>query len=285
MKKLEKLVNGIRGVGKRSWKFVKDNATYLAFGTALVLGGQSAKADGGLRIVNRVGDTEPSFCFVQQYDGATDGYDGAPKDMNIDFNDPDVDWSGMSGAYSVIPGHNLQYETVANNSKKPFNVKLFYHGNIVGHMSNRLVFFDDIEDPCDPNAFFGKKPVILESDRLPSGTSVDIKKLIEYEMIKNGGYEPNVPLINLVAGTYLDISPYGNATVKIGTTFLGDLSCDGKVDFHDMKLFLNDWLKSGPGLRGDISGPNGKPNGIVTFIDYPAIAENYRKDINDSNTW
>ena len=256
--------------------FVKDEAKIGAAIAGITFCGftGSANADGRLRFSNMA---EPfsysAYCFIKHSSdsGVSDGYDS--QDLKAEF---DLYFDNTIGSYSQIPGYNLCYDARPKDSNTSFNLKLFYKGTTGVRQNSLLVNFYPPEPPFD------NKPIIFESDRLPYGSVVDIRKVIENG---GGGDFATIPLIDLAAGTYTHLNPYGSAVVTIGTRLLADLNDDGIVDLPDYTDFAKDWGK-GPGQYvADISGPNSIPDGYVNNYDLGAFGDGWLDDVNDPNTW
>ena len=121
---------------------------------------------------------------------------------------------------------------------------------------------------------FGNKPIVFESDRLPYGPVVDVRRAIA----QNSG---NLSLIDAPVGTS---GEYGSGILEIGTRLLTDLDDSNEVNFEDFAIFAEDWQK-GPGQYiADITGPSGIPDGNVDNYDVAAFCEDWLKDINDPST-
>jgi len=126
---------------------------------------------------------------------------------------------------------------------------------------------------------FGNKPITFSSDRLPYGPVVDVRKAIA----ENSGV---VDLIDVPSGTYNQWAPYGTGSLEIGTRLLADLNDSGHVDLGDFALLAEDFGEEPRGQYvGDITGPNGIPDGYVNGFDLGAFCDSYLADVNDPNTW
>lgn len=287
MKILEKITDSINLPVKYIRKFTKNHAKVELTLLVVCLGGyftdknvETAKADGSLGIYNSVATAESTtFCFIQYSSdsGVSDGYDGEPIDITADL---ELYFTGTSGLYSVIPDYTLAVDTRPVDSNTPFNLKLIYIGTISTSTENHL----EVNFYVPPEPPFDNKPIILESNCLPYGFAVDVRRVIENANQKNIEV-PTIPLKNLSAGIYDQYHPYGSATVTIGTRFLEDLDGDGKVTMKDFAILASQWGKPQGTYTGDISGPNTVPNGFVDYYDLSAFHDDYLKDINDPNTW
>ena len=56
-------------------------------------------------------------------------------------------------------------------------------------------------------------------------------------------------------------------------SWLADVNGDGGVDLRDYDIIARNWAATGEGVEGDISGPNGIPDGIVDSHDFKAFLE------------
>ncbi len=244
----------------------------ICFATAISALTGNAKADGNIVIYNNVYPSA-NYCVARHLSepGVSEGYDGEP----IDFEAPiDLYIDGDAGLYSEIPGYKLIYDARPNDSNTDFNLKLVYKGYLSTPQANYL----EVNFYVPPEPAFDNKPVILELERLPYGSVVDVRRAIA----KNGGV---VPLIDLPAGTYSTITPYGFMTLTIGTRLLGDLDDSNRVTFKDFAILNQGWEQLQGQYTGDIAGPNGIPDGYVNNYDLSAFSEDWLKDVNDSNTW
>ncbi|MFH1371942.1 MAG: hypothetical protein ABII09_11750 [Planctomycetota bacterium] len=196
---------------------------------------------------------------VQHKVGASEGYVGGSEDVL--YITPQL---GASGIYSDIITNKLARDARPIDSNTPFDIKLVYNGVLSSSQQNNLSFAFGSES-------FGTKPILFQSDRLPYGPVVDVRRAIA----QNSG---NVPLIDLEAGTYSPSTPYNTTDsngLTIGTRLLADLDDDGKVDFKDYSLLAQDWQKPQGQYIGDISGEFGIPDGYVDGYDLSAFCSNW----------
>lgn len=232
-----------------------------------------AKADGWLEINNYVNSTiGTSPLDAVHYDdpGVSDGLDS--WDVHIILPMP-----GRCSIYSDIETDILRRDYRKNSSTKQFDVKLVYNVSLGSDTPNHLMF-DMPYVPPEWDWIFGNKPIIFQSDKLPYGPVIDVRKAIA----ENSGI---VPLEDLPAGTYSPSTPYGSGILTIGTRLLADLDDSNQVNFEDFAIWAEDWQK-GPGQYvGDICGPNGIPDSNVDSYDLMAFGEDWLKDVNDPNTW
>ena len=269
--------------------------TIIVLGAAglinLLSGGANlAKADpntGYMIIVNYLDGINVSnrLSIGHLSDSVTDGYDPG---FDTSFLYP-MPWE--CGLYSDIsdidPNHpKLAWDYRLPSSKKDFLIQLVYNGTLGSPKENHLNF----ELYPDPNWQFGNKPMIFDSNRLPYGPVVDMRKAIALAPNPN---DVNIPLIDVPAGTYSHSTPYGSGTLSIGTRLLADLNNDKTVNFVDFALFANDWKnhsKENPKTKciGNLSGQYGIPDGndkgkaIVNEIDLGAFCEQW---LDDPNIW
>jgi len=243
-------------------------ASGIIFVGSLVVSANAVDDWGYLKIKNNLSSNSVSVNIVKDDDyisGALDGYD---KNDSSAISNP-VDYCNI---YSNIPNHNLQIDVRPNDSNIPYDIKLSFNGSLTESKSNSLDFSFYIN-----GGTFGSKPILFQSDRLPYGPVVDVKRTIA----QNAG---RVDLIDVPAGTYDQWTPYNSTDsngLTIGTRILGDTDDNGIVDINDLSDLTNaNWLQEGSGLIGDLSGPNGIPDGKINFIDYSAYAEDYGKDVN-----
>lgn len=61
--------------------------------------------------------------------------------------------------------------------------------------------------------------------------------------------------------------------ITVGFADVGDISDDGKVDFEDLAILANQWLQPPGTPSADIA----LPYGIVDFLDFAKLAENWMK--------
>ena len=221
-------------------------------------GAKDAKAEGELNIENHVDATEITFTAVHYDDvNVSDAYDVW-----------DVIWTSNQGLYSDITTHKLSSDYRLSSSTKPFDINLVYNGTLGAVTENYLTF----SLPLSPVWEFGTKPILFQADRLLYGPVVDVRRAIG----ENVGV---VPLQDMAAGSYAASTPYGSGTLDIGTRLLADLD-DGKdVSLADYCDLAKDWGKGPAQYVGDISGPNGIPDGYVNEYDLSAFKDDYLKSL------
>jgi len=258
-------------ISRRS--FLKKTGIVLASPLVLKLLESKARADaseyGQINIdnyVNSVIGTEK--LMITHYDdpAISDGYDT----WDSSFLNP---LANRCGIYSDITSHKLSDDYRQPSSTADFNIKLVYNGTLSSNTPNYLHFH--FQDNIN---LFGNKPILFQSDRLPHGPVVDVRKAIA----QNCGI---VPLINLSAGNYSPSTPYGSGILTIGTRLLADLDDKSRVDFKDYAIQAKDFGKPQGQYVGDISGPNGIPDGYVDGHDLGAFSGSWLADVNDPNTW
>ncbi len=161
--------------------------------------------------------------------------------------------SGMHNVTSFFSGQDNQYDQRPADNKEPFDIRLIYNGTITENKTSRLQF----SFPYDPDYMFGDKEITFSSARLPYGSVVDIRKVID----QNGGV---LSLVDAPAGTS---GEYGTGILTIGTRLLADLSDNGEIDLLDFSLLAQDWQKPQGQYVGDITGEYGIPDGVVDIYD------------------
>ena len=204
------------------------------------------------------------------YPGVSDGLDGYD---NSEF----MYLENCSGLCSDVNSVGLWKDFRPNTSKRFFDLKLKYKGEVTGEIGNYLNF------KFVNTNHFGNKPIIFQQTSNTNNPDkfypvVDVRRAIA----QNGGI---VPLKELVAGTYFPDVPYGSGDLEIGTRILADIDDNGKVDFKDYSLLAQDWMAPQGKHVGDIVGPNGIPDGYVDYQDLSAFCGSWLADVNDPNTW
>jgi hypothetical protein len=256
--------------------------SFLKSAGGIIIGGglvrklleSEAKADGlnpsGCLEISNVVDLKSinNNLIVQHYDPSSDGHDG--YDTSIVYPPGGT----YSGVHTEIPNYKFRTDTRPTLSTLDFNIKLIYRGNPNSPLSNHLQF----SFPSYPDYLFGDKPILFESDRLPFGPVVDVRRAIA----QNGGI---VQLKDLPAGNYSPGTPYGSGILTIGTRLLADLNDANRVDNKDFSILGGDWQKPQGIHTGDIVGPNGIPDGYVDGRDLGAFCDDWLADVNDPNTW
>jgi len=268
-KTLEKIIN-------KTKDFVKKNAKIgvmlgsLAFGSVVY-----GSASPGYSTLKNCLNSEYRHVNINRDDGnffgAKDGIDDYDKWA---IGQP----SGFPNCYSDINDNGTVYhlwsDYRAEDSNIPYDIKLSFNGTLTENKPNWLEF----EFSCGEDYEFADKPITFQSDRLPYGDVVDVRRAIA----QNNG---RVDLIDVPAGPYNQWVPYGSGRLDIGSRILSDLNDNGIVNFEDFALLANDWMKTQGQYIGDICGPNGIPDGYVNGYDLSAFGDDWLKDVNDPNTW
>jgi len=253
---IEQIVDSVKKVGRKAI------APILI---STILAG-TIKADGYLNIDNYVGSTigtSPARAMHYDSSGISDGYDSSWDVSAI------LPMSGRCSIYSDIGTNKLRTDFRLTDSNLPFDLKLVYNGTLTSDANNVLEFsFLDENYTFDAN-----DQIHFESDRLPYGPVVDIRRAIS----DNDG---NIPLIDLAAGTYSNSTPYGSGILTIGTRLLSDLDDSNEVNLKDFARFANDWQQSQGQYTADIAGPNGIPDSYVNYYDLDAFSDDWLKDVN-----
>jgi len=187
------------------------------------------------------------------FPGATDNYDTHDIPNLLPPSGTDI--------YTNIVTHTLGDDFRDENSIADYDIRLFYNGSLPAIQSNWVEF----SFPYTVNPFtgtgdytFGEKEITFSSNRLPYGSVVDVRKVIN----QNGGV---LPLIDVPAGTS---GEYATGILTIGTRKLADLSDNGDIDLLDFSMLAEDWQNPIQGQYiGDITGEYGIPDGYVDMWD------------------
>ncbi len=182
-------------------------------------------------------------------------------------------------------GEDNKYDRRLKDNKETFLTRLIHEGTTTENKTSKIKF----SFPNYPDYLFGNQPIIFESDRIPYGPVVDVRKGMA---LTPDPTKLELPLIDVPAGT---TGEYGTGILDIGTRLLADLNDDGIVNLIDYAIFANYWrnhLKASPAVScvANISGPNGIPDGyngkaVVDEIDLGAFAEEWLMDANDPASW
>jgi hypothetical protein len=217
--------------------------------------------NGWLDIENCIGALSPDVSLVHYDDNA----------ISDSFDIWDTPWisplSGYPSIHSDITTHKLKEDYRLTSSDTPFNLGLVYNGTVstptVNHLKVSMTQGGDWE--------FGSRPITLEED---NGQGNDLRRAISNGAGGVGIGE--IPLDNLPADTYTTSTPYATPEVHFGPT--ADFDNNGLVDWVDATIMSSNWLNregvtpASPGyLRGDITGANGLPDGIVNLLDYAEL--------------
>jgi len=292
--RLEKIINSVKNAGKTAMKFCKDNAKYAVMTLALGaygLSGETAKAvepapSPGYLKVNHFLNSQSRAVYVRRDNTnfpATDGHD------TIDIhaaNQP----IGLPQTYSeIFDGGLYQFWTDFRNedSNLPYSLKFSFNGTLNSNQPERVEFSMPLDGKSLGEYHFGNKPVVFDSNRLPYGEVMDVKRAMAAQ--NNGVLDSNAiaraDFIEVPAGTYTQWNPHASGILDIGTRILSDLDESGTVDMKDFSILAENWMQPQGKYTGDTSSENGIPDGFVNFYDLKAFSEDYLKDINDSNTW
>jgi len=165
---------------------------------------------------------------------------------------------------SYFDGQDNLYDQRPKDNNESFLIRLIQNAPTTENKTSRLQF----SFPYYPDYLFGNKPILFETDRLPYGSVVDIRRAIA----QNSG---DLPLIDAPIGTS---GIYGTGILEIGTRLLADLDDSNEVNFEDFAIWAEDWQK-GPGQYvGDICGPNGIPDGNADGYDLMAFSGDWLKE-------
>ena len=104
---------------------------------------------------------------------------------------------------------------------------------------------------------------------MPYGSVVDVRTAIA----QNSG---NFPLIDALAGTS---GEYSSGNLQIGTRLLCDFNNNRRVDLSDFAEMAADWGKTNGQYTGDITGPNGIPDGNVDIYDLMRFSDDWMKTL------
>jgi len=299
--KLEKIMREVKETAKDSWRFVKDNAKIGAMLVVMSAGSyfaENARADpntaGYLTIGNCLNSHKRNLNMNRNdglFLGAKDGFDN--NDKNANGNQP----SGYPNCFSDIPGYHFWDDVRSENSNRPYYAKFSFNGKLTESTQNQVEFSFPFLGSEYGDYDFGNLPISFESGRLIYGKVVDVREAIDKQ-----GNNARADLINVPAGTYDQWIPFGEGRVDIGTRLSADLNSDNKVDSNDYSILYNDFGKPQGVYKGDISGPNGIPDGYVNSYDVnslnrqwlceiilPDLDNNGKVDFNDfsilANDW
>lgn len=223
-------------------------------------GGADANAIDTLKVYNSKEGSLGGQVTLMQKEGAIDGYkyDTPDSDRIKDINETPI---GSSELGSVVDTYLLRNDSKALGSTTPFNLLLFYNGTLTDSISNWITF----EFGAD---HFGSQEIILDSDNLKYGKRVNVRNAIA----NNSGV---VEMNDLPAGTYVTSVPYASGKLTIGTEPLAELNNDDIVDFKDYAILTQNWMAPQGKYAGDISGPNGIPDGYVNMYDLEAFCDDW----------
>ena len=242
---------------------------------------------GRLEIYNDVGDFnyDVGLQTTYHYTKGSDGYDNY---YDVPYSEPPF-WMNpvTTKIVSIIPDYQLRVDTRYLDSFTSVNVELSLHSQYntpitVSNLQNWLICKSppagsEIRD-------FLPKPVTLWRRFLAEPNKFQFLADIREALNKNGGWgtgEASIPLPAL-NGTYESQVPYDFLQLRFDV-YPGDFSLDGKVDMKDLAIIGNDWGKQGQPLEfvGDITGPQGLPDGKVDYQDLELLTRYWLKDIRD----
>ena len=182
--------------------------------------------------------------------------------------------SGMHNVTSFFDGQDNRYDHRPADSNELFDIRLIYSGTTTEDKTSKLKFSFQFVDK------FGNQPIVFESNNIPYGPVVDVRKGMALTPDPD---ELDLPLIDVPAGT---VGEYGTGVLDIGTRLLADLNDDKLVNLIDFAIFAKDW-KDNQGKKtssvANITGPNGIPDGkngyaVVDELDLEVFAEQYLTD-------
>lgn len=247
---LEKITNSIKRNTKKAIV-----TTLIPF----MIGGSVKANPGYLTIENNLNSNTRNVNLNRNdsfFNGAMDGHDIYDSEANTQPN-------GFPNIVSDIITHNLWSDVRAENSVADYDLRLSFSGSLSSTQPNTLNFSFPYDSEGDYE--FNGQEVLFQSDALPFGSVVDVRRAIA----ENGG---DVSLKDVPVGT---TGEYASGILTIGTRRLADLNDDGKVDIHDFAELSRDYGKTNGQYVSDISGPNGIPDGNVDGHDLSAFAQGF----------
>ncbi|MDD4984095.1 MAG: hypothetical protein PHH82_04645 [Candidatus ainarchaeum sp.] len=195
-------------------------------------------------------------------------------------------WESCFGVYSLLDIPNPALNDIPlirdlrpYTSFSSFDLKLIFEG--YNRVSRKNILYIDFIR-CSPEipscAILGEPDfpgfcIILMSDRLKYGWTVDLRQAIEkseYGVCK-------IELKNLPEGNYNWLSPYGSVEIiLLPPSFpLTDFNNDGKIDYVDFSYLANSYHKQGESMQADVSGQYGMPDGVVNQYDLFLMCNEY----------
>ncbi|MGA2093324.1 MAG: hypothetical protein ABSH16_07970 [Sedimentisphaerales bacterium] len=225
---------------------------------ASIFTGSAKASEGELDIRNYIGSDCSILCLIK-YDGGgiSEGYDSWDCIVIPPL-------SGQIGIGSAVEGNILGVDYRPANTLSTYDVELFYNGNVNPPKGNHLEF----SFPYGSDLSFGSQDIIFDSNNLKYGKRVNVRNAIA----NNSGVEE---MNDLPAGTYVVSAPYASGKLTIGTEPLAELNGNDIVDFADYSILANDFGKPQEKYTGDISGPNGIPDGYVDMYDIEAFCNDW----------
>jgi len=230
MKTLEKIINGVKQVGKKT----------VAVGAIIAMLYGPIKADTGrLDIdvnINSLNYTNQTF-KTGNYPGSSEGLDGNDQIYFPIF----IPFSIASKVVSIVDPNELQSDWRPENSLSYRDLELSLHsqsgGPISVNSSNALQF---TLDPTSQGWEFGTEPITYWEKDSCDPNYASLIANVRKEILQNSGV---VPLEDL-NGTYISEDPYLRAGIRYDV-YDSDLNEDGKVDFRDYNIFANNWKRTG----------------------------------------
>jgi len=198
---------------------------------------------------------------------------------------------------SRVEDYKLDVDTRNLDSFTPVDLELSLHSenDTPMNVSNLENWLMCIIDPSKKEWDFSPKPITVwrrfpaEPDKLQF--LADIREAFaKSDFVYNDIKYAIVPLPNL-DGPYASQDPYDFLQVRFDV-YPGNLTfsldsdgkiLDGIVDMKDLAILGNDWGKQGQPLEfvGDITGPQGLPDGKVDYQDLELLTRYWLKDIRD----
>jgi hypothetical protein len=251
---------------------------FISLISATFVGASANPSDGYLEIKNYLNSYNESVGMVRDDVNfpATDGYDSG-----LDVENPQPP-SGHPDIRSFVSGYYLSSDFRAEDSNKPYDIRLLFIGGLPSTQENWLEFdmpYDGVEPYGEYH--FGNTPITFSSGNLLSGYRIDVRRAINL----NSGI---VRMDFVPASTS---GEYASGQLDIGSAITEDLNTDGIVNFLDYAEFANDWfIKDVQPIvpikfLSDVNGLYGVPDGVLDMNDFDAIHHSWLMDVNDPNTW
>ena len=154
--------------------------------------------------------------------------------------------AGDSGMMIVDVGTPTGFEPVRESLDALVNTKVVSRAEVAGR---KVIFYVDGLSSGEERTF-----TFQVKARFPVRAVIPDSKAYLY-------YEPDVRAED------------AGKEITVGFADVGDISDDGKVDFEDLAILANQWLQPPGTLSADIA----LPYGIVDFLDFAKLAENWMK--------
>jgi hypothetical protein len=225
------------------------------------------------------------YCHIlRDFGDYSDGIDGVDGIMNFDEWIYDSFVSANSRIGQFVPyTHLWQDARAVDDSSDVILIDLFINdGGGKSYLNVILIDgFYDMEDWYGCKAF-GDYLVFLYSERFLYGQFVNLRKLIDNFNPYNSpdyGY-PHIHCQNITASTARFPIAYDTLKLYIAPNnrYYYDFDGNGILDNGDFSVFAADWLNEGLGLRMDISGQDGLPDGKVDYYDLIELAEGWMSE-------